>query len=98
MHAGEPDLLNPCTVLLTALIPKDGMKRAAFIVQRQGVIGALDDLTKVPVPETEWIDVEIDCVLKFIDGKTVCANRIPQADKREIWNSPPVLGHLIAAH
>src|ERR1700680_3654521 len=52
------------------------------------MIGALDDAAEMPVAETERIDVEVYCVLKFIDGKAVSTDRIPQADELEVRNSP----------
>jgi hypothetical protein len=45
------------------------------------MIGALYDDAEIPVAETERINVEVYCVLKFIDRKPVSTDRIPQADE-----------------
>src|SRR5262249_7127515 len=58
------------------------------------MIGAFDDAAKMPVAKTERINVEVYCVLKFINRKPVGTDRIPQANEHKLRNKPPCLNHI----
>ena len=69
--------------------PQDGMKGGPFIVERERVSSALYARTEYAVGELKWPHPIADAAGHFVDWKSICGHRIPDADELYI-------GHLLA--
>ena len=65
------------------LRPEHGLKRRAFVIQRQRVTRAIDDRAQLAIGQFERPELQADAARHFVDRQAIGGHRVPDADEAD---------------